>query len=120
MIPYDLHGIITAIGGPDAANARLDDYFSHYGGGQEPYFNINNEPSFADPWIYNWTGHPWRAQEVIRKTLSDLFTVEPDGLPGNDDLGATSACSIRGAGNLSCNPGGRESLSTRPLFRKRC
>ncbi len=91
MIPYDLHGIITAIGGPDAANARLDDYFSHYGGGQEPYFNINNEPSFADPWIYNWTGHPWRAQEVIRKTLSDLFTVEPDGLPGNDDLGATSA-----------------------------
>jgi len=91
MIPFDLHGLIAAIGGPDAANARLDDYFSHYGGGQEPYFNINNEPSFADPWIYNWTGHPWRAQEVIRKTLSDLFTAQPDGLPGNDDLGATSA-----------------------------
>lgn len=91
MIPYDLRGLMAAIGGPAAANARLDAYFSRYGGGHEPYFDIDNEPSFADPWIYNWTGEPWRAQEVVSKTLRDLFTAQPDGLPGNDDLGATSA-----------------------------
>jgi predicted alpha-1,2-mannosidase len=92
MIPYDLKGLIAAMGGAKAANARLDDYFSQYGtwnGG--PYFFIVNEPSFGNPWIYNWTGEPWRAQEVVRKTLTDLFPATPGGEPGNDDLGATSS-----------------------------
>ena len=94
MVPYDLGSVIQAIGGPDAASARLDHYFSQYyhGGAQSgPYFAIANEPSFGNPWIYNWTGRPWRTQEVVRKTLHDLFSPNPDGLPGNDDLGATSA-----------------------------
>lgn len=95
MVPYDLEGVVKAVGGGDAAKSRLDDYFSQYGtwnGG--PYFYISNEPSFGNPWIYNWTGHPWRAQEVVRKTLTDLFTSTPDGLPGNDDLGATSSWAV--------------------------
>jgi predicted alpha-1,2-mannosidase len=94
MIPYDLAGLISAIGGPKDTNDRLDDYFSRYsdwGVNNAPYFFIANEPSFGDPWIYDWTGKPWRAQEVVRKTLADLFMATPDGLPGNDDLGATSA-----------------------------
>lgn len=40
--------------------------------------------------FYNWSGEPWRAQEVVRKTLN-LFSASPGGLPGNDDLGATSS-----------------------------
>lgn len=92
MVPYNLKDLIAAVGGAEASRRRLDDYFSRYGtwnGG--PYFFIANEPSFGNPWIYNWTGHPWRAQEVVRKTLDDLFTLTPDGEPGNDDLGATSS-----------------------------
>jgi len=92
MIPYNLKDLVAAIGGGEATRKRLDDYFSQYGtwyGG--PYFFIANEPSFGNPWIYNWTGHPWRTQEVVRKTLDDLFTATPDGEPGNDDLGATSS-----------------------------
>ncbi len=95
MVPYNLSGVIAAVGGPDEANTRLDKYFSQYGrwrGG--PYFRIQNEPSFGGPWIYNWTGHPWRAQEVVRKTLTDLFTDTRGGIPGNDDLGATSAWAV--------------------------
>ncbi len=94
MIPYDLKGVIQAIGGDAAVNSRLDSYFSQYGSwslNRGPYFFIANEPSFGDPWIYNWSGEPWRAQEVVRKTLGDLFTATPDGEPGNDDLGATSS-----------------------------
>ncbi len=94
MIPYDLKSAIQSVGGPEAATARLDHYFSQYYRYDEkngPYFAIGNEPSFGHPWIYNWTGHPWRTQEVVRKTLRDLFSPKPDGLPGNDDLGATSS-----------------------------
>jgi predicted alpha-1,2-mannosidase len=92
MVPYNMKALIAAVGGEEAARARLDNYFSHYGnwyGG--PYFFIANEPSFGNPWIYNWTGQPWRTQEVVRKTLDDLFMPTPDGEPGNDDLGATSS-----------------------------
>lgn len=92
MVPWDLRGLIKTLGGPATTSARLDNYFSQYAtwnGG--PYFFIGNEPSFGDPWLYNWTGQPWRTQEVIRKTLNDLFQPVPDGEPGNDDLGATSA-----------------------------
>ncbi len=94
MIPYDLSGVVRAVGGNDVVNRRLDDYFSQYGSyvlNHGPYFYIANEPSFGNPWIYNWSGEPWRAQAVVRKTLADLFNPKPDGLPGNDDLGATSA-----------------------------
>jgi putative alpha-1,2-mannosidase len=31
---------------------------------------------------------------VVRKTLTDLFTDKTSGLPGNDDLGATSAWAV--------------------------
>lgn len=93
MVPYDLGGVVDAIGGRQAAKARLDDYFSQYGSTyhQGPYFFIANEPSFGNPWVYNWAGYPGRAQETVRKTIGDLFTENPDGMPGNDDLGATSS-----------------------------
>ncbi len=94
MVPYNLKGVVQAIGGDAAVNSRLDSYFSQYGSwslNRGPYFFIANEPSFGDPWIYDWSGEPWRAQEVVRKTLGDLFTATPDGEPGNDDLGATSS-----------------------------
>jgi predicted alpha-1,2-mannosidase len=94
MVPYDLKGLIQTVGGNAAVNHRLDDYFSQYGSwalNRGPYFFIANEPSFGNPWIYNWSGEPWHAQEVVRKTLHDIFTATPDGEPGNDDLGATSS-----------------------------
>ncbi|MGA2888229.1 MAG: GH92 family glycosyl hydrolase [Terracidiphilus sp.] len=114
MVPYNMKDLIGAVGGSEATRLRLDDYFSHYGtwfGG--PYFFIANEPSFGNPWIYNWSGHPWRTQEVVRKTLDDLFMPAPDGEPGNDDLGATSSWvvfaslgiypAIPGVGGLTVN-----------------
>jgi predicted alpha-1,2-mannosidase len=98
MAPHDLKGIIESLGGPEKAKARLDDYFSEYGrwtgSGYTPHFFISNEPSFGNPWIYNWTGHPWRTQEVVQKCLQDLFLDSRGGIPGNDDLGATSSWAV--------------------------
>jgi hypothetical protein len=52
------------------------------------------------------------AQEVVRKTLTDLFTDKTSGLPGNDDLGATSAWAVFAQlGIYPENPGSRRSCA---------
>lgn len=97
MIPYDLAEVVAAVGGPEAAKERLDIYFSKYYDWtlkNGPYVFISNEECLGNPWVYNWTGHPWRTQEVVRKTLWDLYSPDPNGLPGNDDLGSMSSWAV--------------------------
>jgi hypothetical protein len=43
------------------------------GSGYTPHFFLSNEPSFGNPWIYNWTGHSWRTQENTDPTGLDLW-----------------------------------------------
>jgi predicted alpha-1,2-mannosidase len=89
MIPYDMKELISAVGGRENATQRLDDYLSQYSGGM--HVNLENEPSFGDPWVYNWTGQAWRTQQAVRNIVNDLFQPLPGGIPGNDDLGAMSS-----------------------------
>ena len=56
-----------------------------------PFYWPANQPSFIAPFVYNYAGAPEKAQKLIRKTISSIFCNSPGGLPGNDDLGATSA-----------------------------
>lgn len=83
-IPHDVPGLIEACGGPDAFRQRLDTFF------QRPYFEVQNEPSFFAPCLYHWLGRPDLTAEVIRNTIEEHFNDHVDGLPGNDDSGATS------------------------------
>jgi predicted alpha-1,2-mannosidase len=92
MIPHNMRALIDRIGGNQAANKRLDSFFTEFNAGPDrPYFFIGNEPVFPVPWVYNYTGAPWKTQGVTRRILAELFTPTPGGIPGNDDLGATSA-----------------------------
>lgn len=92
MVPYDLRHLFDALGGNAAVVPRLDAFFSVLNAGvHDPNFYIGNEPSFSTPWIYDWSGTPWRTQDVVRRIVDESFTTGPGGLPGNDDLGATSS-----------------------------
>lgn len=92
MIPHDLEGVFTKMGGHDKAVARLDDLFTQLNAGTKlPYFYIGNEPEHGTPWTYNFAQAPWKTQEVVRRIVDQEFTLSAGGLPGNDDLGATSA-----------------------------
>ena len=92
MVPYDLQGLIDSIGGKEAAEKRLDEMFrrldASYG---DEWFASGNEPSFQIPWIYNWAGAPYKAQQVIRRILNEQYSSRVNGLPGNDDLGSMGA-----------------------------
>ncbi|HEX8774148.1 MAG TPA: GH92 family glycosyl hydrolase [Pyrinomonadaceae bacterium] len=92
MIPHNMRALFDRIGGNEAVIKRLDSFFTELNAGPDrPYFFIGNEPVFAVPWAYNYAGQPWKTQAITRRALLELFTATPGGIPGNDDLGATSA-----------------------------
>lgn len=92
MIPHNMRAVFDRIGGNEAVIKRLDSFFTELNAGpNRPYFFIGNEPVFAVPWAYNFAGAPWKTQAITRRALTELFTDTPGGIPGNDDLGATSS-----------------------------
>lgn len=92
MIPYNMRALFDSIGGNEHVVKKLDAFFTELNAGpHRPYFYIGNEPVFGVPWAYNFAGAPWRTQSVVRRVMTELFTNQPGGLPGNDDLGATSS-----------------------------
>jgi len=92
FVPQDPRGLFDALGGDAAVVTRLDRFFTQINaGGRDPYSYIGNEPGFNTPWLYNWAGAPARTQDVVRRAIDEVFGTNPGGLPGNDDLGATSS-----------------------------
>ena len=92
MVPYNIAGLVDIIGGKAEAEKRLDEFFNRLDAGyNDAWFASGNEPSFHIPWVYNWIGRPYKAQEVINRVLNEQYSSKIDGLPGNDDLGTMGA-----------------------------
>jgi putative alpha-1,2-mannosidase len=78
---------------------------------------MDNEPSIGAPWLYLFAGRPDRTQEIIHEVRTRLWHDRPDGIPGNDDLGAMSSWFVWAALGMYPNyPGRAELLLTSPLF----
>ncbi|NJC71737.1 alpha-mannosidase [Planosporangium thailandense] len=107
MVPYNLGGLIDAMGGAPTAIQRLDHHFTQLNGGlSRPYFYIGNEPEHGVPWVYNFAGDPAGTSAAVRRVMTESFTTGAGGLPGNDDLGATSAWYVWAAlGMYPATPG---------------
>jgi len=91
-VPFNVRGLFDRMGGNPAALARLDTFFTKLNDGVDSaYAFMGNEPCFEVPWEYSFAGAPARTQAVVRDVQKRLFTTAPDGLPGNDDGGSTSA-----------------------------
>ncbi|HEY1498416.1 MAG TPA: GH92 family glycosyl hydrolase [Acidobacteriaceae bacterium] len=103
MVPYDYPLLIAAMGGSAPVIARLDRFFSKLICWNEPCFNMANEPDFVTPYVYAWTTQPWKTDDVLTRIEQQTFSTRPDGIPGNDDLGATSGVYVWNA--LGLYPG---------------
>ena len=84
-IPHDVPGLIAACGGEETFRKRLDMFF------ERKRYNVGNEPSFLTPCLYHWIGRPDLTSDRLRQIISENYTDQPDGLPGNDDSGAMSS-----------------------------
>ena len=118
MVPQNLAGLIKGMGGDQAADARLDTYFTQLNAGpDEPYQWQGNEPSLDTPWVYDSTGQPWKTQSTVRSVIDQLYPLTPGGEPGNDDLGAMSSWYVWAAlGVYPQTPGVPMLVLGSPLF----
>jgi predicted alpha-1,2-mannosidase len=137
LAPQDPKTLFSLMGGQAQAEQRLDTFFdmptvltdpakaasdSWVTGAYDYHnnfaFNPNNEPDFSAPYMYTWTGAPWKTSAVLR-ALRTLFTDNEQGMPGNDDLGATSSLLVFAmAGFFEAQPGSASYVLTAPMFDK--
>ncbi|GAA2612845.1 GH92 family glycosyl hydrolase [Dactylosporangium fulvum] len=124
MVPHNLADLITAMGGKEAATARLDKFLStglvRGAGANVPYMNLDNEPNFGVPWVYNYLGRPDRTSEVVDQITGTLFGYKPAGSePGNDDLGALANLYVWAALGMYPETSGASAVNfNTPLFDK--
>jgi predicted alpha-1,2-mannosidase len=101
MVPHDPAGLFAALGGRARATGRLDHFLRKLNGGagatHADHALLGNEPNLNVPWLYNWTGRPFKTQATVRRALRDLYSAAPAGYPGNDDLGTLSSWYVLGA-----------------------
>ncbi|MFV0622438.1 GH92 family glycosyl hydrolase [Sphingomonas sp. ac-8] len=123
MVPFDPAGLIRALGGRDAATRRLDAFFQTPDGAWAVtksgplHAELDNEPSIATPWLYNFVGQPWKTQAAVRAAMRQIWTNRPDGISGNDDLGQMSSWYVWSAlGVYPVYPGRAELVVGSPLF----
>jgi predicted alpha-1,2-mannosidase len=123
MVPFDVRGLFDTLGGTDAAAARLDAFF-HDAHGQWAltragplHAELDNEPSIATPWLYDYAGQPWKTQAAVRHVVDTIWNTTPAGIPGNDDLGEMSSWYVWAALGLYPEiPGRAELLLGSPVF----
>ncbi len=125
MVPFNVRGLFDAMGGTQKAATRLDHFFYDDKGNPAVtnagplHAELNNEPSIETPWLYDWTGQPWKTQQLVRQVLDTIWKNAPNGIPGNDDLGEMSSWAVFASMGLYPEiPGRAELVMASPMFPK--
>jgi predicted alpha-1,2-mannosidase len=132
-VQHDVAGLIRLFGSRDAFNAKLDSLFvEQYGAskfaflGQFPdatglvgLYAQGNEPSFHIPYLYDFSGQPWKTQFRVRQLMDVWYGDGPLGIPGDDDGGETSSWYVLSAmGFYPVCPGSPVYEIGSPIFAK--
>lgn len=128
LVPHDVQGLIDRLGGRAGFNAKLDAFFS------KPYnpkgicrdctgmigqYVHGNQPDQQAPFLYAWSGQPWKTQALTRRILDTLYGSDASGYgySGMDDQGATSSWyALSALGFYPVDPSSDEYIIGSPLF----
>lgn len=113
-VPHDIPGLTKLMGGRKAFVDKLQMVFD------QGLYDPANEPDIAYPYLFSYfKGEEWRTQKLTRELLAKYFTLEPSGIPGNDDTGTMSAWAIFSMMGFYPNcPGDPTYILTAPVFDK--
>ncbi len=132
-VQYDVAGLIDLMGGRDAFNDKLDQLFiEQYGTSKYKFLSQfpdatgliglyaqGNEPSFHIPYLYDFSGQPWKTQKHVRQLMDVWYGDGPLGIPGDDDGGETSSWYVLSAtGFYPVCPGSPVYEIGSPIFEK--
>ena len=127
LVPQDPHGLIELFGSEEAFTTKLDSLFVVEGDlGEDASPDISgligqyahgNEPGHHTVYLYNYVGQPYKSAPLLRHIMEDLYTIEPDGLSGNEDVGQMSSWYILSSmGLYQVDPTGGVFVFGTPLF----
>lgn len=134
---HDINGLIDLIGGEERFNAKLDSFFTmeqtiKYGSYKQEIHEMRemllakmgqyahgNQPTQHVPYLYNFSGQPWKSQKQVRLVTSNLYNATEKGYPGDEDQGQMSSWYVLSAlGIYSVCPGTDEYVIGSPVFEK--
>lgn len=132
---HDVQGLIDLMGGKETFNRMLDSVFTLPPIYDESYYGFviheiremqivnmgqyahGNQPIQHMPFLYNYSGQPWKAQYWSREIMDKLYQPTPDGYCGDEDNGQTSAWYVFSAlGFYPVSPGTNQYVIGSPLF----
>ncbi len=91
VLPFNRRGLLAAMGGPKTVNPMLDRFFTELDDRTGTYALLTNEFEIGAPYWYDYTGEPWKAQEVFNRLRTEVYRDQPALIDNNDDLGTMSA-----------------------------
>lgn len=133
---HDPQGLIDLMGGNERFNAMLDTVFvvpSNEGMKSRRMIHEmremqvmnmgqyahGNQPIQHMPYLYNYSGQPWKTQYRVRQIMDKLYSAAPDGYCGDEDNGQTSAWYVFSSlGFYPVAPGSGEYAIGSPQFKK--
>lgn len=118
MVPQNLAGLFSELGGRVAATHELEQYLSQLSAGPDaPYDWAGNEQDLEVPFEGDYSGAPWLTERVTTEILAQLYPDNAIGEPGNDDLGAMSSWAVWAMlGLFPETPGTPVLVTTSPVF----
>lgn len=129
LVPHDVEGLVECFGSKEAFVNKLDSLFLANGdmgeasspdiSGLIGQYAHGNEPSHHTVYLYTLVGQPWKTADRIKQILHTMYTDQPDGLSGNEDVGQMSAWYILSSfGFYQVEPAGGKFVFGYPNFDK--
>lgn len=129
LVPHDVEGLVECFGSKEAFVNKLDSLFLANGdmgeasspdiSGLIGQYAHGNEPSHHTVYLYTLVGQPWKTADRIKEILHIMYTDQPDGLSGNEDVGQMSAWYILSSfGFYQVEPAGGKFVFGYPNFDK--
>lgn len=81
---HDIKHLISLAGGPSTFGRRLDTLLNP----NLSIFDVGNEPSFTNSYLYHFIGESWRSVNQSRYIANTHYNPGRAGIPGNSDAGA--------------------------------